>query len=508
MKKSLLQSSRPKLHSHFINGRWGQTAPNGKSFENRDPANGQLLSVYPEATRRDVEDAVAAARKAFGMWRQVPVAKRGEILLKAMRFLEERKEPYAHAMTREMGKVLSETRGDVQEAVDTAFYYAGEGRRLFGQTTPSELTDKFAMSVRAPVGVCALITPWNFPMAIPSWKILPALLCGNTVILKPSSFTPDSARHLAEALQEAGVPDGVMNLLYGSGAAVGIWLTEHPGIDLVSFTGSSLTGSKVGETCGRIFKKCSLEMGGKNAQIVMDDADLSLALEGALWGAFGTTGQRCTATSRLIVHERVFKEFSEHLVARAESLRVGNGLDPKVQMGPLINDAQRAKVHQYVQVGKNKDGATLLTGGQILCKGDFENGFFYAPTIFHGDTGMTIAQEEIFGPVTVLIRVKSFDEAIQVLNDSVYGLSGSIYTQDVNRVMRAIRDMQTGITYVNAPTIGAEVHLPFGGVKRTGNGHREAGAQALDIFSEWKAVYIDYSGKLQRAQIDTHGSEA
>jgi acyl-CoA reductase-like NAD-dependent aldehyde dehydrogenase len=510
IKRSIIQRFArrgPVKANHLINGEWRPSLHNGRYFENRDPATRQLLSVYPEATRQDVDVAVQAARKAFESWRKVPVAKRGEILLRSMRLLEDRKEFFAQAMTREMGKVLAETRGDVQEAIDTAFYFAGEGRRLYGQTTTSELADKFAMSVRNPVGVCALITPWNFPMAIPSWKIYPALLCGNTVILKPSSFTPDSSRHLVEVLQEAGVPEGVVNLVYGSGSTVGIWLTDHPGVDLVSFTGSSAVGSKVGETCGRNFKKCGLEMGGKNAQIVMDDADLELALEGALWGAFGTTGQRCTATSRLIVHEKVFKEFSDRLVARAESLKVGNGLDPQVQMGPLINEAQRTRVHHYVQTGKNKDGATLLTGGQILCKGEYEKGYFYTPTIFHGTTDMVIAQEEIFGPVTVLISVKSFEEAIQTLNHSQYGLSGSIYTQDVNRVMRAIRDMQTGITYINAPTIGAEVHLPFGGVKHTGNGHREAGTAALDIFSEWKAVYIDYSGKLQKAQIDTHGEQ-
>jgi acyl-CoA reductase-like NAD-dependent aldehyde dehydrogenase len=506
MKKSVKPAGRgPVKGNHFIGGRWGLSSANGKTFENRNPATGELVSVYPEASRQDVDAAVQAARKAFDSWRKVPVAKRGEVLLRAMRLLEERKEVFAQAMTREMGKVIAEARGDVQEAIDTAFYYAGEGRRLYGQTTTSELADKFAMAVRTPVGVCALITPWNFPMAIPSWKILPALLCGNTVILKPSSFTPDSSRHLVEALQEAGVPDGVVNLIYGSGASVGIWLSEHPGVDLVSFTGSSATGAKVGEMCSRGFKKCSLEMGGKNAQIVMEDADLSLALEGALWGAFGTTGQRCTATSRLIVHEHVFKEFSEQLIAKAEQIRVGNGLDPEVQMGPLINSVQRDRVHHYVQTGKGKDGAMLLTGGQMMSKGEYAKGFFYAPTIFHGSAEMVIAQEEIFGPVTVLIKVKNFEQAIAVLNNSAYGLSGSIYTRDVNRVMHAIRDMQTGITYVNAPTIGAEVHLPFGGVKHTGNGHREAGSMALDIFSEWKAVYIDYSGKLQRAQIDTHG---
>jgi alpha-ketoglutaric semialdehyde dehydrogenase len=497
---------KKELRNHFIQGIWRASSNNGsgKTFENRDPATGQLLSVYPEATRQDVDEAVKSARRAFDRWRKVPVAKRGEILLKAMRLLEDRKEIFAQAMTREMGKVLAETRGDVQEAIDTAFYFAGEGRRLFGQTTTSELAEKFGMSLRMPVGVCALVTPWNFPMAIPSWKILPALLCGNAVILKPSSLTPDSSRHLVEVLQEAGVPEGVVNLVYGGGSTVGQWLIDHPGVDLVSFTGSSAIGSKVGEACSRTFKKCGLEMGGKNAQIVMDDADLSLAVEGALWGAFGTAGQRCTATSRLIVHEHVFKKFSEELIARAEALKVGNGLDPASQMGPLVSESQRTSVHHYVQIGKNKDGATLLTGGQMLVKGEYEKGFFYSPTIFHGSPDMVIAQEEIFGPVTVLLMVKSFEQAIDVLNHSAYGLSGSIYTQDINRVMRAIRDMQTGITYINAPTIGAEVHLPFGGVKRTGNGHREAGTAVLDMFSEWKAVYVDYSGKLQKAQIDTH----
>ena len=507
MKKTILQRAvqrGPVQGQHFINGQWRTSSHNGKSFENRDPATGRLLGVYPEATRQDVDEAVRAARKALDRWRKTPAAKRGEILLRSMRILEERQELFAQDMTREMGKILHETRGDVQEAIDTALYFAGEGRRLFGQTTTSELADKFAMSLRMPVGVCALITPWNFPMAIPSWKIYPALICGNTVVLKPSSLTPDSARRLVQALQEAGVPDGVVNLVYGRGAAAGTWLMEHPGVDLVSFTGSSEVGSRVGAVCGKNFKKCGLEMGGKNAQIVMDDADLALALEGALWGAFGTTGQRCTATSRLILHENIFKEFSEQLIARAESLLVGDGLDPEVQMGPLVSEDQRARVQRYVQIGKNKDGATLLTGGRALSQGEHAKGFFYAPTIFHGTPDMVIAREEIFGPVTLLLKVKSFEEAIQALNHSAYGLSGSIYTRDVNRVMRAIQDMQTGITYINAPTIGAEVHLPFGGVKQTGNGHREAGVAALEIFSDWKAVYIDYSGKLQRAQIDTH----
>lgn len=501
-----MPKTSPEAGPHnFIDGRWRNGGKNGGSFENRNPATGELLGIFPESTGKDVDEAVAAARKAFESWRKVPVAKRGELLLKAMGLLARQKEDFARAMTKEMGKVLPEARGDVQEAVDTAFYYAGEGRRLFGQTTTSELPDKFAMSVRAPIGVCAMITPWNFPMAIPSWKILPALLCGNAVVLKPSSLTPESAWHFVKVLEEAGLPQGVVNLVYGSGAAAGKALSEHPGVDLVSFTGSSAVGSDVGAAAGKLFKRCSLEMGGKNAQIVMEDADLDLALEGALWGAFGTTGQRCTATSRLILHEKIHKTFLERFVAQAKALKVGNGLNAQTQVGPLVSRGQLEAVQRWVQVGLKKDKARLLTGGRILNKGEHAAGHFHEPTVFEGRPGMAVAREEIFGPVVTVMKVKSFEESMDVLNATDYGLSGSVYTRDVNRVMRAIRDMKTGITYVNAPTIGAEVHLPFGGVKHTGNGHREAGQSALDIFTEWKAVYIDYSGKLQRAQIDTNG---
>src|SRR3989338_5316856 len=506
-KKKIKKRMSKKLESknlgrpyNFINGQWKKAGLGGNQFENRNPATGELLGIYPQSTAKDLEEAVEAAQKAFKSWRKVHVAKRGEILLRAMRVLQEHKEEFAQTMTREMGKILSETCGDVQEAIDTAFYYAGEGRRFFGQTTTSELPDKFAMTLRMPVGVCGLITPWNFPMAIPSWKIFPSLLCGNSMILKPASYTPDSARNLVMVLQEAGVPPGVVNLVYGSGNVIGRALLEYPEISLISFTGSSSVGSNIAEICGKKMKKCSLELGGKNAQIVMEDADLDLALEGALWGAFSTSGQRCTATSRLIVHEKIFKQFRDKLVDQARSLRIGNGLNPLVQMGPLVSQAQLETVHQYVKIGKMKDHAKLLIGGEILKEGEYERGFFYPPTIFVGTPEIRIAQEEIFGPVVVLIPVKSFEEAMSIVNNSRYGLSGSIYTRDVNRVMRAIQEMETGITYINAPTIGAEVHLPFGGVKQTGNGHREAGVTVLDIFSEWKTVYIDYSGKLQKAQ--------
>lgn len=499
LEKKSQKASSPAGAYNYIGGKWKKAK---KGIENINPATGELIGVYPDSAPEEVEEAVQSARKAFESWRKFPVAKRGEILLRAMQVLTQKKEDFSRDMTREMGKILKETRGDVQEAIDTAFYYAGEGRRLFGQTTTSELADKFAMSVRMPVGVCGMITPWNFPMAIPSWKIFPALICGNTVVFKPSSDTPQSAVNFVKALEEAGVPPGVVNLVHGGGSTVGKALLDHPGISLVSFTGSSGVGAQVGAKCASSFKRCSLEMGGKNAQIVMEDADLDLALEGALWGAFGTTGQRCTATSRLILHEGIYKEFVERFVEKAKKLKIGNGLDPQTDMGPVVNSSQLKSVQEYIEIGKKQDGAKLLCGGRRLSGADYDRGFFLEPTAFEGKPGMRIAREEIFGPVATLMKVKSFEEAISVLNKTDYGLSGSIYTQDVNRVLRAIRDMETGITYVNAPTIGAEVHLPFGGVKQTGNGHREAGTAALDVFSEWKAVYIDYSGRLQKAQID------
>jgi aldehyde dehydrogenase (NAD+) len=487
---------------NYIDGRWVE-ARSGKTLEDRNPANRKdLIGLFPASGPEDVERAVQAAKRAFASWRLVPAPRRGEILYRVGELLRARKEEIARAMTREMGKVLKETRGDVQEGIDTAFYVGGEGRRLFGETTPSELPDKFAMSVRAPVGVCALITPWNFPVAIPTWKMFPALLCGNTVVLKPAEDTPNSATRLVEVLAEAGVPPGVVNLIHGQGEEVGAALVRHPDVKLVSFTGSAAVGREIASVCGQQLKRVSLELGGKNAQIVMEDADLNLATEGALWGAFGTTGQRCTATSRLILHCDIKRELTEMLTARAEKIVIGDGLDESVEMGPLINQAAREKVHRYVQIGK-EEGARLLTGGSIYEEGKWIDGYFYRPTIFDQVTpSMRIAQEEIFGPVLSVIEVTSFEEAIDVLNSTVYGLSSSIYTRDVGRAFRAMREMEAGITYVNGPTIGAEVHLPFGGVKDTGNGHREAGTTVYDIFTEWKSIYVDYSGKLQKAQID------
>jgi aldehyde dehydrogenase (NAD+) len=381
---------------------------------------------------------------------------------------------------------------------------AGEGRRLFEQTTPSELPNKFAMSVRQSIGVCGLITPWNFPMAIPSWKMMPALVCGNTVVLKPAEDTPLSSYHLVETMAEAGIPAGVVNLVSGDGPGAGAPLAEHKDVPVISFTGSTATGRVIAQTCAPDFKHCSLEMGGKNIILVMEDANLDLALDGAIWGGFGTTGQRCTAASRIAVHKSVYREFVSRLAERAQKLKVGNGLDPSVEVGPLINEQQLQTVMGYAEIGK-KEGAKLLTGGNRLDSGDHARGWFYAPTVFGDcDPKMRVAQEEIFGPLVSVIPIDSLEQGIEVANGVPYGLSASIYTRNVNRAFAAIQDLYTGIVYVNAPTIGAETHLPFGGTKQTGNGHREAAIAAIDFFTEWKSVYIDYSDKLQRAQIDNN----
>lgn len=445
-----------------------------------------------------------AARRAYRSWRLVPAPARAELIYSFGTLLQQRKEELAYLMSQEMGKPLAEARGDVQEGIDCALYSAAEGRRLFGQTTPSEMPHKFAMTVRMPVGVCALITPWNFPVAIPCWKALPALVCGNTVVFKPAEDAPACANFLVQLFQQVGLPEGVMNLVHGLGEEVGRSLVEHPGVDLVSFTGSSQTGAEVGAICGRTHKRVCLEMGGKNAQIVMEDANLELALEGALWGAFGTTGQRCTATSRLILHSNIKDEFTHRLLEQTRKLRLGAGADPQTQVGPLVNAAQLQRVSRYLEIARS-EGAKVLIGGAAASTGELQHGYFFQPTILDSvDPTLRVAREEIFGPVVVLIQVSSFEEAIRVLNDTPYGLSSSVYTQDVNRAFQAVRDIEAGITYINGPTIGAEVHLPFGGVKQTGNGHREAGTAVLDVFTDWKTVYVDFSGRLQRAQIDNH----
>ncbi len=489
---------------NFIAGEW--VAPTtSQYFENRNPADhDDVIGCFPRSGPEDVRRAVASAGRGFAVWSRTPAPIRGQVLQRVGELLVQRKEAIARAMTREMGKVLTETRGDVQEGIDTAFYAATEGRRLFGRVVPSELRNKWAMTYRRPIGVAGLITPFNFPLAIPTWKMFPALLCGNAVIFKPAEDVPHTGHLLIETLLEAGLPPEVVQLVHGQGSVVGKAIVEHPEVPVISFTGSTETGAILGATCGRLHKRLSLEMGGKNAMIVLPDADLDLALDGVLWGAFGTTGQRCTATSRLIIHEQVHDRFLKMVCDRAEKLRLGPGLDARTEVGPLIHEEARQKVDAYVGVAR-EEGAEVVIGGRTPADPALARGWFYPPTVFAGVTpGMRVEQEEIFGPALAVLKVGSLDEAIRVNNGVRYGLSSALYTRDVNAAFRAMSELDNGITYVNAPTIGAEAHLPFGGVKQTGNGHREGGWEVYDFYSETKVLYVDFSGTLQRAQIDTY----
>jgi alpha-ketoglutaric semialdehyde dehydrogenase len=491
-----------KTFQNYIGGEWVDSA-SGDTFESTSPATGDAIGSFPRSNAEDVDRAVAAAKAAFEEWRLVPAPKRGEILYRFANLLIEEKDDVTDLMSREMGKVKAEAGGDVQEAIDMSLYMAGEGRRMFGQTTPSELRDKFNMSIRQPIGVVGAITPWNFPIAIPSWKIAPALVCGNTVVFKPATDTPALGERFVELFTEAGLPAGVLNIVHGGGGAVGDRLVKHPDVRVITLTGSRETGVEVMRNAADGLKHVHLELGGKNAIIVLDDADLDLAVEGIVWSAFGTSGQRCTAASRVIVQEGVYEQLQSKLVANAEKMRLGPGWEDDTDVGPVINKRALEKIHSYTEIGKD-EGAKLLTGGEVATDNGLDKGFFYRPTIFGDvDPQMRVAQEEIFGPTTALIRVKDVDDAIRVSNGIKYGLSSSIFTRDVNKAFRAMRDLEAGITYINAGTIGAEVHLPFGGTKDTGNGHREAGQAALDVFTEWKSIYVDYSGKLQKAQIDT-----
>lgn len=494
----------PKEYLNYINGEW-VPADSGQWFENRNPAHwNEVIGLFPKSGASDVNRAVAVAREAFKKWRLTPAPERGAILKRAGDLMVERKEELARDMTREMGKVLAETRGDVQEGIDTFYYASTEGRRMFGHTVPSEMPNKMNLTFRIPIGVAGLITPWNFPMAIPCWKAVPALLCGNTVVIKPASDTPLTVNHLAEILTEAGVPKGVFNVVNGGGGAVGNAIVNHPDVNLISFTGSSSVGKEINSKAGAMLKRVSLELGGKNGLVIMDDGDMELALEGVLWGAFGTTGQRCTATSRLILHEKIHDQFVDMLLNAVSKLTVGDGLDPQNKVGPAINEAQRNADDAYVKIGL-EEGAKLRCGGEPDVAGVNAEGWFYKPTVFTGVTpAMRIFKEEIFGPVLSVVKVADFDEAVRVHNDCIYGLSSSIYTRDVNNAFRAIRDFEAGITYINGPTIGAECHMPFGGVKETGNGHREGGWTVFEFYSEVKTAYVDFSGRLQRAQIDNY----
>ena len=486
---------------NFIGGKW-IPAHSGRTFETRNPATGQVIARCADSGVEDVRQAVAAAREAFDSWRRLPAPRRGELLYRVAERLVHEKESLARTLTSEMGKVLVEARGDVQEAIDMAYYMGGEGRRQFGHIAPAELPHKSACAIREPLGVVGLITPWNFPVAIPAWKSFPALIMGNTVVLKPSPDTPFTAALFVKILEETGIPPGVVNVILGSTPEAGETLVKHPDVALISFTGSTATGGKVASDAATHHKRVALEMGGKNAILVMEDADLELAVEGIVWSTFGTSGQRCTACSRLIVHRAVKDRLARLLLKRMQMLRVGNGLDPETDVGPLINQSQLDRVHELVKAGQ-QEGARLLAGGYPLTEGEYASGCFFAPTLFDQVTpSMRIANEEIFGPVLTVLEVENLDEAIALNNSVEYGLSSALYTQDVNRAHYAMRELRSGIVYINAGTIGSEVHLPFGGVKATGNGHREAGQAALDTFSEWKSIYVDYSGQLQRAQID------
>ena len=490
-----------KTYRNLIGGKWVD-AKSGKTFTSVSPANHEeVIGTFPASGSEDVDAAVAAAKAAFGAWSLMPAPKRGEILFKVARLLAEHKEELSRLMTREMGKVLTEARGDVQEAIDVAYYMAGEGRRLFGMTVPSEMPDKFAMAVRRPIGVVGLITPWNFPVAIPGWKLFPALICGNTAVMKPASDTPACVVRFAELLMEGGIPDGVLNVVTGSGTDVGHPLVDHPDVKVISFTGHTETGVDISRRAAETLKRVSLELGGKNPIVIWEDADLQLALDSVVWSAFGTSGQRCTAASRVIVHRGVHDQFVEMLRKRVAALVLGDGLDPATDVGPVINDVAVDRIDGYMQIGRGE--AELVIGGNPAREGTLAKGSFFEPTIFtEVKPDARIAQEEIFGPVTSVIPVDTWDEAVRIVNSVKYGLSSSLFTRDINLAFRSIRDFDSGLGYVNHGTIGAEAHLPFGGTKATGNGHREVGQTALDFFSEWKSVYIDYSGKLQRAQID------
>jgi aldehyde dehydrogenase (NAD+) len=482
---------------NYINGKWVK----GRStFQTINPANEELVADIAQANIANVDEAVNAAKEAFKFWRLVPAPLRGEMLFKVGDILKQKKEELSQLLTRDMGKVIAEARGDVQEAIDMAYYMGGEGRRLLGYTAPVEMPNKFGMAVRDPAGIVGLITPWNFPIAVPSWKLFPALVAGNTIIWKPSPETPAISAAFVKVFEEAGLPPGVFNLIMAPGAEVGQSLVEHPDVRVLSFTGSTTTGRAIAESAAKLNKKLSLEMGGKNAIIVMDDANVELVTDATLWASFGTSGQRCTAASRLIAQKGIVSKVKESLVERTKELKLGDGLDPKVDVGPVINKAALDRIHNYVQIGQ-KEGARALVGASVA---DINGkGFFYNPTLFDGvNPGSTLEAEEIFGPVLSIIEVNSLEEAIEVNNRSQYGLSTSIFTQDVNRAFTAMRDIATGLVYINHGTTGAEIQFPFGGVRGTGNGHREAGQAALEVFTEWKSIYVDYSGKLQRAQID------
>ena len=480
----------------FINGEW-VSSESGETFTRVNPADpDEVIGNFQKGNAIDTEKAIDSAERAFDSWSDTPAPKRAEYIFKAAQLLSENKDELSQIMTREMGKTLLDASADVQEAINVGLYVAGEGKRLFGYTAPSEKPNKFAMTVHLPIGVAGLISPWNFPIAIPAKKVFYSLICGNTAVLKPASDTPLCATKLVEIVEKAGIPKGVLNLVTGPGETVGMALIRDKRVKVISFTGHKDTGATILREAG--LKRTNLEMGGKNPIVVMDDADLKLAVNGVLWGGFETTGQRCTASSRVIVHEKIKEDFEAMLIDQVRRLRLGNGLDPKTDIGPLVNKAAQDKVGRYVEIGKS-EGAKLLKGGEV--PKDLK-GYFFEPTVFTDCTvNMRIAQEEIFGPVISIFSARDLDEAIEIANSVEYGLSSSIYTKNISNAFVAINKLQAGLTYVNSPTIGAECHLPFGGMKHSGN-TREDGPEGIKEFTELKTVYIDYSGKLQKTYIE------
>lgn len=485
---------------NFIDGQWAPATSEerGKNF---DPATGEALGTFPLSDRRDIERAVAAARAAQPAWAATPPPVRARVIYKAWELFLERKDELARALTLEEGKVLGESLGEVLKAANLLEFLAGEGRRMKGETIPSEIPGVFSFTQRHPIGVAALITPWNFPVAIPTWKIAPALVTGNTVVLKPAEQTPWTAQLVVKVFEDAGVPPGVLNLVHGLGDAAGAPLVEHPEVDLISFTGSTEVGRHIYARGAALHKKVQCEMGGKNPIVVLDDADLDAAAAAAAQGAFGSTGQRCTATSRAIVQRGVYDEFVKRIVALAREVKPGSGLDPAVTMGPSVDRNQLETVLRYVAIGKD-EGASCLIGGERLTAGALAKGFFPAPTVFADvKPEMRIAREEIFGPVLSVIPVADLDEAIAVANAVEYGLSASIFTSDLRRAFQFVERVESGMAHVNSGTIGGEAHLPFGGVKATGVGEREMGPTAIDFFTETKTVYVNYGAGGRKSSI-------
>ena len=488
---------------NLIDGKWVDAA-NGAVFDDINPANKtDVLGEFPRSDHRDVDRAVEAAKSHFPAWRQMPASRRARILFRASQILESRGEELARLITRETGKVLKESQGDVQKAVDMLCCIAGEGGRLQRESMPSQFPDTFATVVRVPLGVVAAITPYSFPLATPIWQLAPAIMSGNSVIYKPAEDAPLTATRLVEILLEAGLPPGVINLLQGQGEEAGAPVVRHPEVALVCFTGSTEVGREVAIACAADHKRVSLMLGGKNSILVMEDADLDMATDGTIQGAFGLSGQRCTATSRVLVHKKVMREFMDRLVTKTQALRLGDGMSPSTDVGPLINDAQLKRVHGYTRVAL-KEGAKLLCGGEAYREGECKKGFFYAPTVFGEVTPkMRVAQEQLFGPSLALLSVSSLEEAVEIANTSRYALLSAVYTRDITRAFRAIDLLKARITSVNGSTLDADLHLPLGGMYQTGGGIREGSLQILDVFTEWKTVTVDYSGKFLRPQSDT-----